>query len=105
MRVDLDLGHNHTLQFYSFAPDRVLNPQYTDLPDIEKHGAIITHRKVDGSPCSGNITFDDVVSQRLDPPHPRWTVVNWEPLTLVPSILCRACGDHGWIRNGVWVPA
>jgi hypothetical protein len=34
-----------------------------------------------------------------------WTVVQREPLTLVPSILCLACGTHGFITNGVWVSA
>jgi hypothetical protein len=33
-----------------------------------------------------------------------WDVVSLEPLTLAPSLLCRACGHHGWIRDGVWVP-
>jgi hypothetical protein len=27
-----------------------------------------------------------------------------DPLHIEASILCRACGDHGWIRDGVWVP-
>lgn len=34
-----------------------------------------------------------------------WTSVSREPLTLSPSLLCRACGRHGWIRGGAWVPA
>lgn len=28
-----------------------------------------------------------------------------EHLTLSPSLLCRTCGDHGFIRDGRWVPA
>ena len=34
-----------------------------------------------------------------------WDLVQLEPLTLSPSLLCRACGHHGFIRDGKWVPA
>lgn len=36
---------------------------------------------------------------------PVWTVEKESPLTLSPSILCRTCGHHGFIRDGKWVPA
>jgi hypothetical protein len=36
---------------------------------------------------------------------PSWAVESMEPLTLSPSILCRTCGHHGFIREGKWVPA
>lgn len=26
-------------------------------------------------------------------------------LTISPSLLCRTCGNHGWIRDGAWQPA
>lgn len=32
-----------------------------------------------------------------------WTVLQREPLTMVPSILCSDCGCHGFITNGEWV--
>lgn len=32
-----------------------------------------------------------------------WTVVQREPLTVVPSILCSECGTHGFITNGQWI--
>lgn len=28
-----------------------------------------------------------------------------EHLTVSPSLLCRHCSSHGWIRNGKWVQA
>ena len=31
-------------------------------------------------------------------------LVAYDPLTVAPSLLC-ACGDHGFIRDGKWVPA
>lgn len=34
-----------------------------------------------------------------------WQIVQAEPLTVTPSILCRMCGCHGFITNGEWVPA
>lgn len=36
-----------------------------------------------------------------------WTVENWDQshFTLSPSLLCSVCGDHGFIRDGTWVPA
>ena len=34
-----------------------------------------------------------------------WDLVSVEPLTLSPSLLCRGCGHHGFIREGRWVPA
>lgn len=33
-----------------------------------------------------------------------WDVVSVKPLTLAPSLVCRACGHHGFIREGRWVP-
>lgn len=34
-----------------------------------------------------------------------WDVLSVNPLTLSPSLLCKACGHHGFIRQGRWVPA
>lgn len=34
-----------------------------------------------------------------------WDVLSVEPLTLAPSLRCRQCGHHGFIRDGRWVPA
>ena len=104
MAEKLDLGHDHTLRFVGWSPDRKLNPKYADLPDVEKVGAIIAHKKPDGSWCEGSILFDSEVSRRVFANRPRWTVESWEPLTLSPSIL-DSCGDHGFIRESRWVPA
>lgn len=65
------------------------------------HGVVITPVHAFDHP--------DVVvalNEEHDPPDsPRWTVESTEPLTLSPSLLCRGCGNHGWIREGRWVPA
>lgn len=34
-----------------------------------------------------------------------WDVISEDPLTLSPSVLCRSCGFHGFIRGGKWMPA
>jgi len=41
----------------------------------------------------------------IDVTKPIHTLVSEDPLHIEPSILCRACGDHGFIRDGRWQPA
>jgi hypothetical protein len=101
----VDLGHDHTLRYFAWSPDRDLNPQYDGVPDEPKAGAIIDHKKPDGSgDCSGAVNFDTPVMRQLRSDRALWTVESWEPLTISPSVLC-SCGDHGFIREGKWVPA
>lgn len=104
----LDLGMGHTLQFTSWKPDRSIPEnaeRYKDLDDIEKYGALVRHKKPDGSECCGSVRFDTPEVNRVDPNRgPGWQVESWEPLTISPSLLC-SCGDHGFIRSGKWVPA
>lgn len=33
-----------------------------------------------------------------------WKIERLEPLTLTPSLLCKSCGNHGFVRNGKWIP-
>jgi hypothetical protein len=40
-----------------------------------------------------------------DEARPTWDVVSWFPLELSPSLLCRGCDEHGWVRGGRWVDA
>lgn len=105
---DLDLGHDHYGIFFGWYPDRELNPHTAHLPDVERYGLEIIHPSADparlGKPCAGYITFAGPVQQEIAPNQATWDVLSWSPLTLSPSVLC-SCGDHGYIRNGVWVPA
>jgi hypothetical protein len=57
------------------------------------HGADVQHE--------GWIPFKDAKGW----PATGWEVVSLVPLTLSPSLLCRTCGHHGFIREGKWVPA
>lgn len=106
LKIDIDLGDDHTLSFTSWHPDRELNPQYVDLPDVERVGAIVSHvNRGTGERCWSGITFDGSVTRLVFPDNARWQVASEDPLTLSPSLLCRVCGDHGFIREGRWVKA
>jgi len=107
---DLDLGDNHLLWFTQWAPDRALNPQFALVPDVPRWGAIVSHLPPSVppeapvvSPCYSGVTFHGPVQERIAPEDSMWTVESLDPLTLSPSLLCRACGDHGFIRAGRWV--
>lgn len=98
----IDLGHGHTLRFTSWSPDRELNPQYAGIPDIPKIGAIVDS----GNGCQCAVYFDlPGVCEVLGPGLSVWQVESWDPLTLSPSLLCRLCNDHGFIKQGRWIPA
>jgi Family of unknown function (DUF6527) len=100
----VELGDGHTLHWVGWAPDRGLNPQYATDPDEPRWGAIVEHPRSDGSTCEGGyIQLDGPLQRRVRPDRPMWQVTSWEPLTLTPSLLCGACGDHGWIRAGAWI--
>lgn len=71
-------------------------------------GAIEYHLTPEGKRCEGMISFD--VPERderykTNPDAPTWEVQSWIPLTISPSILCRICGHHGFIREGAWISA
>lgn len=73
------------------------------------HGVAVQVRRIDGEiagvaywhPCHGyNVEGWVPVATPGG-----WDLVSEEPLTLSPSLLCRACGHHGFVRDGRWVPA
>lgn len=106
-RFDIDAGDDHWLAYYSWKPDRALNPQYAGIPDVTRFGMLIYHRKSNGEPCVSAADFDGPVQRQVNPNRPGWTVESEDPLTLSPSLLCKSdgCGDHGFIRKGRWVRA
>ena len=61
-----------------------------DGPNGQPHGGMFfEHLRPDGrSLCEGHIGF------------PPWILVSEEPLTIHPSIDCKACGWHHNITNG-----
>jgi hypothetical protein len=106
---ELDLGNGVTARFTRWAPNRSIEAnrlRYEGLPDVDPWGLILNH-PLASSPtgrCEGALTFAGPVQDLLAPNDERWTVESLDPLTLSPSLLC-ACGFHGYIREGRWVPA
>ncbi len=91
----INIGGGHEIEFVSYKNDaRAAINDY--------------HIKPDGEPCSGFISFRNGAWAKEfegNPDHQSWEVQSWEPLTITPSLLCRVCGDHGFITNGRWVKA
>lgn len=102
-----DLGSGVTYTKFGWFPERDLNPQYEEIPDVEWAGILITFP--DG--CRGAVNFDDPVMRQVNPNGTFWTVVLFDPLTLNPSIrlMAPACPQgtdhHGFIQQGRWVAA
>lgn len=110
MTVTGDIGHGHSIQPFGWSPDRSIPAnaeRFAGIADIEKVGIVINHPVPDGKDCQGVavIHFDTPEVRTVFPASHCWQVLSWEPLTVSPSILCMACGDHGWIKEGRWVPA
>jgi hypothetical protein len=89
----IDIGGGHEISYYTYGDDDT------------SVGLIDWHKKPDGSPCPGGSILFDLPQNEDFPRTARWQVLSQDPLTLSPSLLCTICGDHGWIREGVWVPA
>lgn len=88
---DLDLGHGVVAWFTFYRGQRAgLTEQHTNCAT--------------GEPCFGGVLFDLPATRASFPERSLWTVESNDPLTLSPSLLCRICGNHGWIRGGRWVP-
>lgn len=79
--------------------------QFTTIDGKIVIGAIENHpdQREPEKTCAGSIMFDTPEGRQFHGPH--WTIEQEDPLTLSPSILCRACGNHGFIRDGKWIPA
>lgn len=87
----LDIGGGHRITFAEY--------------EGEVAGINDWHLKSDGEWCVGWVSFKGAAWHRSMPQTAGWDVIQREPLTLSPSLLCRGCGSHGFIQNGRWVPA
>lgn len=111
MKHEIDIGHDHFIAYFRWAPDDLpANREHFGypLPVVEKAGVFVRHPnlKVPGELCESAINFDipEMVKAKLGAGHV-WQVHSFDPLTVSPSLLCMRCGDHGFIRDGRWVPA
>lgn len=103
-----DLGNDHYGSYEQWDPDRKLNPQYAGMPGVLRYGMTIYHPSSDparpGQPCAGFVTFASDTQRKIEPDRANvWQVESWDPLTISPSVQC-SCGDHGFIREGRWLP-
>lgn len=89
----LDLGHGVQLEILAASGRQEARFDYT-------------HPRPDGAGrCAGGGWLDTPGIEPEFPESPHWTVESWEPITLSPSLLCGACGHHGFVREDRWVPA
>jgi hypothetical protein len=93
MTQRIDIGDNHEIVYLNYGGE-------------ERVAIDVFHKTKDGKDCAGFVPFrgrawDACFSGEIA----AWDVLSIDPLTLSPSILCRACGDHGFIRDGKWVQA
>lgn len=101
MRIDIGSGYSY--EFWSWSPDRELNPQYAGVPDVDKAGVILYYNE---EPI-GSVQFD-TPEVRAVPGLPQvfWTLHSLDPLHIEPSIQTYDTegkpNHHGWIRNGKW---
>jgi hypothetical protein len=89
----IDLGDDHQARIVPFGGD-------------PNSGIDYYHKTPEGKPCGGFITITGSAWAKEFSPGSivTWELVSADPLTLSPSLLCE-CGDHGFIREGKWVPA
>ena len=85
-----EIGKNHWYKFFTNT-------------NGERVGIFHIHRGMNGFLCIGSIRWDAPGESDLD--KARWELKSLSPLHVEPSLACGACGDHGFIRNGKWVPA
>jgi hypothetical protein len=93
-RDEINLGDNHRIVFSGYEGEK-------------RVGGNVLHPPVEGK-CDGQgwIAFEGRSWARaFNGKIATWKVESDEPFTISPSILCRACGDHGFIRDGKWVRA
>jgi hypothetical protein len=84
----LDLGYGHIFEAVLGSDEQLIGWLHTH-PDA---------RSLEGMLCQ---SFCAVRPLNGTPIH---QVVSVDPLTLMPSLLCRTCGAHGHVTNGKWEP-
>lgn len=89
-----DIGHGHRIQLTQ--PDAATGIRHF----------VDEHPRPDGEGmCAGSGRVLVGGHSRPADGKAYWMLESEDPLTLSPSLSCTACGDHGWVRDGTWVPA
>jgi hypothetical protein len=106
MQPAVELGSGVTIQWTSWGQhERVGFIEYHTCQGGSCNGE--DHYGAGPGMCGGGVMFDLPGVREAFPHRALWTVQSWEPLTLSPSIACgcKGCTHHGYVRDGVWVPA
>lgn len=94
---DLDLGGGHGVRWFTFfhepEPRERAGGTWWHPPGPKAPDAV----KAQGF-CCGAFWIKPYEKRFV------WTVEKKEPFTISPSLLCTLCGQHGYIREGRWVP-
>jgi hypothetical protein len=95
-------GHAYVRLWWPMHP----YPQSGHPDDATWVGIDEWHRNADGRWCVGYCLFavpeaDAWAHAYVGDVGARWTV-SFDPLTMAPSIACRVCPSHGFIRQGRW---
>lgn len=104
-----DLGSGLSYAFFQWDSDRELNPQYKDVPSVDKAGIVIYLDETDRA--LGSCWFDTPEVNAIPgfENRTRWQLLSLDPLHIEPSIQMYDDGHkpsyHGWIREGKWVSA
>jgi hypothetical protein len=104
MEYELDLGNGYYLAFSSWSPDRKINPQYDNVPDVENIGAVVLCSH--GNRAGLMFKQTDPIYKDIFSDSNWWDLISLEPLHVEPSIQFldpKCC--HGYIREGKWVIA
>lgn len=99
-----DIGSGVRISYYSWKPDRALNPHYANLPDADKAGIFVYHLHAQDDLCVSTAPFRIMQNEAIEPNRSMWDLHSLFPLHLEPSILQMRCGMHGHIREGRWQP-
>lgn len=110
MNDPIDLGSGFSYTFFTWDPDRELNPQYASIPTVEKAGILVWRE----GEVLGSCWFDTPEVQAIPGEHTTWQLHSLDPLHIEPSIQMYAYDPeqkktvpsyHGFIREGKWVSA
>lgn len=96
-RAPIDIGHGITVTLRDCECSGFVHDH--SIPC----GLTWRHSKPDGFDCDASPALWVPLGHVQD--FANWKLEQLEPLTISPSLLCRHCGTHGFIRQGKWVPA
>lgn len=75
--------------------------------DSEPYMAFWWHRSTQSETgwCNGSFAWRNPSPKDFQRDMALWTLEQWEPLTISPSLLCLKCKAHGFIRQSKWIRA